>query len=889
MNQNQLLHFSLSRVLAFSISLLSAITSYSQGIKGRLTDANNNPVPFAAVYDETTYAGTTSNTDGYYDLKLEPGNHSMVYKAMGYYLVRRQINTSGQWSTHDILLNEQSIAVKEVIITPGKEDPAYAIMRKVIGLAPYHLNQVKEYTADVYLRGTIRIINIPKIIAKRVEIDGKKNAIKSGDVFLQESINQIKFRAPDKYDQKVISYQSTFPGEGNDVNPMGIINSSLYEPEIEDIISPLASNAFNFYTYRYEGFFEEGEHVIFKIKVTPKRNSQQLMRGYIYIVDKLWCLHSADVSVQMFFGTLNYKTIFSPVKGNAWLPISYQFYVEAAMLGIKANYKYSSSVKFQQVVLNEKHRTSPAKTNEPKLSQDIPVQSKADAKKVKNQQDIENLLAKEDLSNRDMVKLATLMAKEAPEDTAKTKSLEIKNNENKVIVEKDALKKDTAYWNSMRPIPLTAVEKLIPGMSDSSLVIAKDSLAGNDSTKTKKTHGKWNKITGFVTTGAGFWTFDSTLQVKYEGLIGLKKFDFNTVDGFIYRQTFTLEQKIDSSHRLAINPGIAYAFSRQRLMWWTDINYDYSPMRGGNIHFHMGSESADYNDETGINSTINSLASLFFRRNYLKLYQQNQAYITNKIDLANGLNLSATLGYRTARPLANYSDYSFFYRDERDYSPNIPDENPEIMARNIYNEEAYWDVQLEYTPQYYYRIWGGRKHYQHSKYPTLFIRNKMAIPGVAGSMADYDLLEIGLKQRKEWGMMHAFSWNIKGGFFLNRSNIFAMDDKYFNDQEIPILLGNTGDAFRLVPYYSNATTRDFAEAHIKFTTPYLLIKYLPFLNNKLWCENLHLNYLTTSQQQHYWEAGYSISQIYMVGSIGIFAGFKGATYQSYGVQVSIDF
>jgi hypothetical protein len=885
------MHFSPFRILTFSISLLSAITSYSQGLKGRLTDAKNNPVPFAAVYDETTYAGTTSNADGYYDLKLEPGNHSMVFKAMGYYLVRKQITASNQWITLNILLNEQVVALKEVIITPGKEDPAYAIMRKTIGLAPYHLNQVKEYKADVYLRGTAHIIKIPKFIAKHTSVNGKTNSLKSGDVFLEESINQVQFHAPDKYEQKVISFQSTFPGDNKSVNPMQIINSSLYQPEIEDIISPLASNAFSFYTYRYEGFFEEGEHVIFKIKVTPKRNSQQLMKGYIYIVDKLWCLHSADVSVQMFFGTLNYKTIFSPIKGNAWLPISYQFYVDAAIMGIKANYKYSSSMKFQQVVLNEKNMISPVRTNEPRLSQDVPVKSKTEAKRIKNQQEIEALLTKEELSNRDMMKMATLMARKVNEDSAKTKSLEIKDDDDKVTVttEKDALNKDTSYWNSMRPIPLTAVEKLIPGVKDSSIIIEKDSLAVNDSAKTKKASGKWNKITGFITTGAGFWAFDSTLHIKYEGLIGLKKFDFNTVDGFIYRQTFRLEQKIDSLHQLSIVPGVAYAFSRQRVMWRTDINYDYSPLRGGNIHFHIGSESADYNDESGINSTTNSIASLFFRRNYLKLYQQNQAYITNKIDLANGLNLSATLGYRTARQLANHSDYSFFYRNERDYSPNIPAESPEIMVRNMYNEEAYWDVQLEYTPQYYYKIWGGRKHYQQSKYPTLFIRNKMAIPGIISSTADYDLLEIGLKQHKEWGMMHAFSWNIKGGFFLNRNHVFVMDDKYFNNQHLPLLLGNTGDAFRLVPFYRNATNHNFAEAHIKFTTPYLLIKYLPFLSNKLWCENLHLNYLTTSQHQDYWEVGYSVSQIYLVGSIGVYAGFKGTSYQSYGVQVAIEF
>jgi len=864
------------------------MAGFSQGIRGRLTDATKTAVPYAAIYDETTSAGTTSNAEGYYDLKLEAGEHDLVFKAVGYYVVRRKLNISAGYVNIDIQMKEQPIEMKEVVITPGNEDPAYAIMRKVIALAPFHLNQVKEYQADVYLRGTIHLIKIPKIISKHTEINGKKNVLKSGDVYLEESINQLHFQAPDKYDQKVISFHSTFPGDDNSVNPMDVIRSSLYEPEIDDITSPLAPNAFSFYTYRYEGFFNEGDYTIFKIKVSPKHNNKQLMAGTLYILDELWCLHSADVSLQMFFGKLSYATIYSPVKSNAWLPISYQFNVDADIMGIEANYKYASSVKFSHVVLNEKYRVKETKVEETVVKEKKPAQTKNEIKKQKEQEQLEELLAKEKLSNRDMVKLSTLMARETQEDTAKAKSLEIKDAMENVEIEKDALKKDTAYWNSMRPIPLTVIESKLPGMKESGGAAAKDTVSKNDSIKNPNSKKPVGKVLNVLMGNTGFYAFDSTLHITYHGVIGFGKIDFNTVDGFIYRQTVGLEQKIDSAHTLKVDPGIAYAFSRKRVMWWTDIHYEYAPMRVGNVKFHIGSESADYNGESGINTTINSLASLFFRRNYLKLYQQNEAYVANKIDLANGLNLSATLGYRLAIPLNNNSDYSFFYRDEREYTPNIPGNNPDNELRNVTNEEAYWDIQLEYTPQYYYKVWGGRKHYQHSKYPTLFIRNRMAVPGIVHSTADYDLLEFGARQRIEWGMMHAFSWNIKSGFFLNQNQVFLMDDKYFNNQDLPFVLDNTDNAFRQTPVYRNATTRNFAEAHIQFTTPYLLIKYLPFLSSKIWCENLHLNYLTTNTIKNYWEIGYSVSQIYMIGRLGVYAGFNGTTYQSIGVQLSVD-
>jgi hypothetical protein len=877
-------------LLMICISISSSWVVYSQPLKGRITDEKTFPIPFAVVYDETTYTGVTSNADGYYDLRLEPGIHSIVYKAMGYFLMRKSVEITDKEVILDVILAEQPVAVKEVIITPGKEDPAYAIMRKAIGLAPYHLNQVKEYQAEVYLRGTAHIIKIPKFISKHtaVSVNDKTAQIKSGDVFLEESVNQINFHAPDKYEQKVTFIHSTFPWNSEDINPMGIVNSSLYEPDMEDFISPLAPNAFNFYTYRYEGFFDEGNKVVFKIKVTPKRNSQQLMRGYIYVVDKLWCLHSADVSVDMFFGSIGYKVIYASVKSEVWLPVSYLFNVDASIMGIKAVFKYNSSVKFRQVVLNEKVAKVSDRSVEPQVPEKTPVQSKSAAKVIKQQQDMENLLTKEDLSNRDMVKLATLMARETHADTAKTRSLEIQDGENKVIVEKDAIRNDTAFWNTIRPIPLSSIEAKITGIKDSALIALKDSTSVSDTVGKREKSKISGKLGEFVLSGAGFWMFDSTLHIRYNGLFGLKKFDFNTVDGFIYRQTISLEQTIDSLHKLKVSPGIAFAFNRQRWMWWTDINYNYAPMRGGRLDFHIGSLSADYNGESGINSSINSLASLFFRRNYMKLYQQNIASITNKIDLANGLNLSATFGFRSARLLENHSDYSFFYRNEREYSPNLPDIQPEWISRNLNNDEAYWDMQLEFTPRYYYKLGGGSKHYQHSKFPTLIVRNKMAVPGIINSKADFDLLEIGIKQHMEWGMMHEFSWNIKGGFFLNRNLIYTMDDKYFNNQYLPVLINNSSEAFRLLPYYRSNTNSKYVEAHVTFTTPYLLIKYLPFLNNKIWCENLHLNYLTTKDHPDYWEVGYSISQIYMMGSVGVFVGFGGTTFKSYGVQVSFD-
>ena len=60
----------------------------------------------------------------------------------------------------------QYYEIPEVRITASGEDPAYIIMRKVIGMAPYYLNNISYYKAEVYLKGNLVINKIPKLLAE---------------------------------------------------------------------------------------------------------------------------------------------------------------------------------------------------------------------------------------------------------------------------------------------------------------------------------------------------------------------------------------------------------------------------------------------------------------------------------------------------------------------------------------------------------------------------------------------------------------------------------------------------------------------------------------------------------------------------------------------------
>ena len=181
----------------------------------------------------------------------------------------------------------------------------------------------------------------------------EEKLLKAGDSFLMESFNEIEFTAPDKYFQKMISYNSTFPAQGNEISPMDFIQASFYQPVLADMaISPLSPNAFSHYNFKYLGASLQGNFTINKIQVIPKRKSQQLFEGTIYIIEDLWCLQSVDLTNENLVGKIRIQQLYIPVQDEIWMPVSHKFEINIGIIGFKADAGYGSSVKYIEVKPN---------------------------------------------------------------------------------------------------------------------------------------------------------------------------------------------------------------------------------------------------------------------------------------------------------------------------------------------------------------------------------------------------------------------------------------------------------------------------------------------------------------------------------------------------------
>jgi hypothetical protein len=673
---------------------------------------------------------------------------------------------------------------------------------------------------------------------------------------------------------------------------MDFIRASFYQPIIGDMaISPLSPEALSHYKFKYLGSTSQGNFIINKIQVIPKRKSQQLFEGTIFIIEDLWCLHSIDLVNENIAGKIRIQQLFIPLQGDIWMPVSHKFDMEISIMGIKADAGYGSSIKYLIVspntALKKPENMSLFSTGKPTTENKT-----EDTTKTKNRKQIEKILARQELSNRDMMKLSSLMEKESKgsqSDSAK-KSLEVKDKITHII-EKDAAKKDSSYWAEVRPIPLSETESKSIRVSDSIRSKLSQINQKNDTIKKGKPQSKFSRVVREI--GLGH-TWSDTLgrSFTFGGLLKLRSLGFNTVDGFVYGTDLRISKTWKNRNSLSFAPAARYAFSRQTLMWNQSLSYNFDRMHRRNIFLSAGSTSRDMNLNVGIDPFLNSVTSLFFRRNYMKLYENSYISSGFSTEISNGLTLLLSASYQNRKILYNTTDYSFI-KSSREYTENVP-VNQFLQAETgpftLLQSGKHVNVEgtLMYTPYQKYRIRRETKIPMGSDWPTFSLTwrhgvNEFSEPSVAWK--HFDLIRFTASRSKEIGAFSQYYWIIRTGGFLNNSNASFFDFFHFNSQEIPVLLDNYRDAFMLPKYYSLSTPEFFTEGHIKYTTPYLLLKLIPGLSNTLIRENLIGSVLWSRYQKCYTEIGYSLSEIFLMGEIGVYAGFDNLNFKSIGAKI----
>lgn len=740
-------------------------------IKGTITDDKGIALPAVSVFIENTYNGTSSNDQGNYEINVKStGSYTVVFQFLGFKTVKKTVNVNQFPHVLNVKMQEENIALSEVVINK-KENPADKVIRKAIAARKDNSDKMARFKADFYSRGIFKLKNTPKkILGQEIgNMDGMLDSTGSGIIYLSETISKIMYEKPFNFKERIIASKVSGNDNGYSYNSARGSFFDFYNNVVSigaKMISPIADNAFNYYKFVHEGTFQdENNQMINKIKLIPKRDAEPVFEGFIYIVEDSWAIYAVDVDIKGYRAKQEFMN----------------------NMNLKQNFSYN----------NQNHIWS------------------------KNSQTLELTAGIFGIIFTGKF-IHVFTNYEFPDEfSKKTFSKEI------LSFEENANKKDTAFWNSYRPILLTQEESQDYKKKDSIQIIRK-SEKYLDSIDAKHNRFKfWDVVTGYrYKNSKKDWAFN------YDGLLSISSLSYNTVQGWNLNSGFSFTKYNEEKGKYTqVKASGNYGFAEDRLRVTGRFMHRFNTQNYATLAIEGGSTISQFNSDQPISKLINSVSTLFFKNNFIKIYNKEFAQIGYAQNIQNALKLSVYLAYEQRKNLVNNTDYAIV-KSKDQFTSNNPllpydfitptFDTHHLMKLNI-------GGQINFGQKFISRP--DRKIIlRNSKYPTLFLNLEKAFTASEKNY-EYEHLSGNITYSKVMGNKGTFATLIKGGQFFNAANISFIDYKHFNGNQTHIgTTANYLNQFNLLPYYSSSTNRKYFEFHAEHNFEGYIMNKIPLLN-----------------------------------------------------------
>jgi hypothetical protein len=758
------------------VFLLFAAFSTNAQLKGNITAKNGEPLSSVSVYLENTFTGTTTNDNGDYNLTLEkPGKYTLVFQIIGFTTLKKEVLITSFPFELDVVLEEENVQLKEIVIST-KDNPANRIIRNVIANKEKNTDKYSKYTAKFYSRGLFRIKDAPeKFLGISIgDLGGGLDSTRSGIVYLSETFSNISFqKKPKKFKEKITASKVSGKDNGVSFNRAEESSLDLYENSLEvfnGLVSPIASNAFSYYKYKLVGtFYDTNGRLINKIKLIPKQKNDRVFDGFIYIVEDDWALYGTDV-------TTTGAQIGIPVLNSLELKQGYQYSEEIAGW-VLTNQTIGFDISFFGIKQNGKFSYVYSDYN------------------------------------------------------FKPSFIE-KNFTNEVLsFEKDATKKDTVFWNKLRPVQLTTEEATDYKIKDSIKIVRKSKKYLDSIDSKGNTFGWLDPITGYR-----FRNSYKNNSFTYNG--PLLKSGFNTVQGFYTGAGFRYFEQINKYGKWW-NAGVnaEYGFSDKRLRPTFFFTKKWDNFSRPRLNISGGVTTSQFNGREPMLKLNNTLRSLFYGNNYIKIYEKTFTKVAYSEEIKNGVYFSSSLEYAKRTPLFNTTNYSFVKESKNEYTSNNPLEitdftNAAFKEHNI----AILNVGAKFIFGQKYAMYPNSKSNEgNDTYPTLSLTYTKRF-GANNSALNSDVFIANIKQDISTGNYGNFQYHLRAGAFLKRKNIAFMDNLQANGNQLLFPIDAGLNAFNLLEYYKFYTNDKYAEMHVEHNFRGAFLGQIPLIN-KL---NFHL-------------------------------------------------
>ncbi len=679
---------------------------YYHDLTGYVYDANNQPLPFVNVFVKEAEIGVSTDINGKYHFELQEGTYEVIFSMVGYKEQHVQITLTKD-VVRNVYMQEDIQGIEAVEVRVKRRDPGFEIIKKAVKNKKKYQNQFESSTCEAYIKAG----ELGDEIKKEKKKPSRWDKWQKPDTTTSDTVKKITLA--DLPQKSFVEVQLTRHWQAPN--------------KIKEIVGA------------YE---ERGEE------------------------DYLYYLSTTEANFDFYDNLL-------VVQGLTETPIISPLSITGAMA---YKFKYLGSYKEDGLTIN-KIKVSPRATGNVlfegtiEIIEDLWNIRRLDLRLGKGST---NMFDKFGVQQEYMMLDDSIWVLKTQQFDYQTKSgRTVFNGQTKVkffnwvinpefkkrffsnelgVVTEEAYERDSSYWESIRPEPLTPEEQRFIAYTDSVREL-KESEAYLDSMQAVA-----NKVTLRKLFIDGITIVDHKKEKRiYLSSIGGMVEPFQ-VGGFRVGYWASYYKKFDKKRTIYLYGYPNYGFRNKDLKGSGNIVWKYDPFREGYFRIRA---SREFDMINPYDAYINILR----RNNY---FQNEKVYIANSIELFNGFysHISTTLAHRTS-----VSDYKIGSLSDGFFNDN---DFKDFEAHNaFYTSFGFsYSYKQKYVRQPYEKVVLG------SKFPTVGMDYRKGWKGVFGSPLDFDYLEFYVRHKVKMGVGGTSQFRVLSGKFLNRDSVPLIDYKY---------------------------------------------------------------------------------------------------------------
>lgn len=781
------------RTTLFICFLLLSSTVQAIRIYGTVQDTTGEFMPYAYIRVVGSTKGVITNDKGRYELNLAPGTYMIICQYVGYAQEKRSITVGQEALEVNFILKQQELLMPDVVIQKG-EDPAYSIIRSTIAQQQENLDRTREYSCQVYSKGQFRLRSFPK------KFMGEKVDFEDGDtgkrkiLYLSETVS--KFSIGKKAQRKVEVISSKVSGSSDRFGLAVPDQYNLYQNNVQissrlnprGFVSPLASNALSFYRYKYLGSFYENQKAISRIQVTPRRKMEPLFSGVITIVEDDWQLYSVDLTITAQQQLELLDTL--------------------QLVQLYQSDKHGDWLIYSQVLY-----PAAKKFGFDAYGSFVNVYTEYDTRPSWTKRSFDRTILR---------------------------------------YTEDANKKDDAYWESMRPIPLMQDELRDYVRKDSLERVRKDPRYIDSLNRIRNKFA----LSKLLLRGQTLFAKGEKTTVSLNPMI--EQINFNPAEGLVVQPEISWRHDLDTTRSRRSLSGLVamrYGFANERFSPRASVTYNFGSKLSRSLAVSAGRQVLQFNAQSPIDERNNTLACLLYEQNVIKTYESTFARVAFSSGIGAGLSMSGSVQYAHRAPLENRTNYTWRDLDNKVYSPNYP---TEIATANIDVHQVFlMSFGLRWQPGARYIELPQRTINVGGKSPVFGLQFTKSIKGIAGSDGSFSKWKLDVTDQLNLKLMGSLRYRLGAGGFLERTAVQLPDYSHFNANNWPFGTSNLNSFMLLPAYLLSNTDRLYGLAHVEYNLKGFLTNKIPGIKklNLYLLTGMNTAYVNADRRYFEWYIG----------------------------------